>query len=58
MELSVTVNILLVSPQLAVKVESFPTLLTHRVLGLLVLLLDVLTEVREFLLTDLTFKLK
>ena len=51
-------NILLVSPQLAVKVESFPTLLTHRVPGLLVLLLDVLTEVRKFLLTDLTFKLK
>ena len=57
-ELSVAVNILLVSPQLAVKVEGFPALLTHRVPGLLVLLLDVLTEVREFLLTDLTFKLK
>ena len=51
-------NILLVSPQLAVKVEGFPALLTHRVLGLLVHLVDVLTEVRVFLLTDLTLQLK
>ena len=58
MELSVTVNILLVSPQLAVKVESFPTLLTHRVLGLLVHLVDVLTEVRVFLMADLALQLK
>lgn len=51
-------NILLVSPQLTVKVESLPALLTHRVLGLFVHLVDVLTEVRVLLLTDLTFKLK
>ena len=44
-------NILLVSPQLAVKVESLPTLLTHRVLGLLVHLVDVLAEVGVLLVT-------
>ena len=51
-------NILLVSPQLAVEVEGFPALLAHRVLGLLVHLVDVLAEVRVFLMTDLTFQLK
>ena len=51
-------NVLLVSPQLTVKVESFTALLTHRVLGFLVHLVDVLTEVRVFLMTDLTFQLK
>ena len=51
-------NILLVSPQLAVKVEGFPALLVHRVLGLLVHLVDVLTEVRVFLMADLALKLK
>ena len=51
-------NILLMSPQLTVEVEGFPALLAHRVLGLFVHLVDVLTEVRVFLLTDLTFKLK
>ena len=51
-------NILLMSPQLTVEVEGFPALFAHRVLGLLVHLVDVLTEVRVFLLTDLTFKLK
>ena len=51
-------NILLVSPQLAVKVESLPALLAHRVLGLLVHLVDVLAEVRVFLVADLTLQLK
>ena len=46
------------SPQLTVEVEGFPALLAHRVLGLLVHLVDVLTEVRVFLLTDLTLQLK
>ena len=46
------------SSQLTVKVESLPALLTHRVLGLLVHLVDVLTQVRVFLMADLTFKLK
>ena len=58
MDVSVTVNILLVSSQLTVKVESLSALLTHRVLGLLVHLVDVLAEVRVFLMTDLTFQLK
>ena len=56
--ISVTVNILVVSSQLAVQVESLPALLTHRVLGLLVHLVDVLPEARVFLMTDLTFQLK
>ena len=50
-------NILLVSSQLTVKVESFAALLTHRVV-LLVHLVDVLTEIRVFLVADLTFQLK
>ena len=50
-------NILLVSSQLTVKVESFAALLTHRVV-LLVDLVDVLTEIRVFLVADLTFQLK
>ena len=58
MEVSVTVDVLLVSSQLTVKVESLPALLTHRVLGLLVHLVDVLTQVRVELMADLTFKLK
>ena len=58
MDVSVTVNILLVSSQLTVQVESLPALLTHRVLGLLVHLVDVLTQVRVELMTDLTLKLK
>ena len=58
MDVSVTVNILLVSSQLTLQVESPAALLAHRVLGLLVHLVDVLAEVRVFLMTDLTFQLK
>ena len=51
-------NILLVSPQLAVKVESFPALLTHRDLGLLVHLVGVLAQVGVLLVADRTLQLK
>ena len=51
-------NILLVSPQLAVKVESLPTLLTHGVLHLLVDLVGVLAQVGVLLVADRTLQLK
>ena len=51
-------NILLMSPQLTVEVEGFPALLAHRVLGLLVHLVDVLAEVGVLLVTYLTLQLK
>lgn len=44
-------DILLVSPQLTGEVEGLTALLTHRVLGLLVHLVDVLTEVGVLLVT-------
>ena len=51
-------DILLVSPQLTGEVEGLAALLTHRVLGLLVHLVDVLTEVGVLLVTQLTLQLE
>ena len=44
-------NILLMPSQLTLQVEGLATLLTHRVLGLLVHLVDVLAEVGVLLVT-------